>query len=46
MSAQRNIQAIYPLTPMQHGMLFHSLLEPGSGVYVEQMSCLLAGDLA
>ncbi|MGA2596345.1 MAG: amino acid adenylation domain-containing protein, partial [Bryobacteraceae bacterium] len=45
MSAQRNIQAIYPLTPMQHGMLFHSLLEPGSGVYVEQMSCLLAGDL-
>ncbi len=27
----------YPLTPMQQGMLFHSLYAPGSGVYIEQM---------
>ena len=34
-----NIEAIYPLSPMQQGMLFHSLYAPGSGTYVEQMSC-------
>ncbi len=30
---------------MQQGMLFHSLYAPESGVYVEQMSCRLQGDL-
>src|SRR6267143_4252864 len=35
------IAAIYPLSPVQKGMLFHSLYAPGSGVYVEQFSCLL-----
>ncbi|HXQ72674.1 MAG TPA: amino acid adenylation domain-containing protein [Pyrinomonadaceae bacterium] len=35
------IEDIYGLSPMQQGMLFHSLLEPGSGVYMEQMSCEL-----
>ncbi|NOZ56820.1 MAG: amino acid adenylation domain-containing protein [Calditrichaeota bacterium] len=39
-----NIQDIYPLSPMQQGMLFHSLYEPESGVYVEQFSCRLRGD--
>ncbi len=38
-----NIQDIYPLSPMQQGMLFHSLYEPESGVYVEQFSCRLRG---
>ncbi|MEM9174954.1 MAG: amino acid adenylation domain-containing protein, partial [Myxococcota bacterium] len=35
----------YPLTPMQSGMLFHSLLAPESGVYVEQRWCEIRGPL-
>lgn len=30
------IEAIYNLSPMQHGMLFHSRLAPASGTYIEQ----------
>src|SRR5262245_35180320 len=39
------IEAIYPLSPVQQGMLFHSLYAPETGVYVEQLSCTLRGDL-
>ncbi len=42
---KRNIKAIYPLTPMQEGMLFHSLKDPDSGVYVEQLTARLRGPL-
>src|SRR5262249_41570146 len=35
---QGDVVDIYPLTPTQQRMLFHSLYEPGSGVYIEQMS--------
>ena len=35
----------YPLSPMQQGMLFHSVAAPGSDVYVEQLSCRLRGTL-
>ncbi|MDY7095158.1 MAG: condensation domain-containing protein, partial [Acidobacteriota bacterium] len=31
------IEAVYPLTPVQEGMLYHTVAEPGSGVYVEQL---------
>ncbi|MGE5399019.1 MAG: amino acid adenylation domain-containing protein, partial [Ignavibacteriales bacterium] len=41
----KNIEDIYPLSPMQQGMLFHSLLAPDSGVYVEQISCNIIGYL-
>ncbi len=41
----KNIESIYPLSSMQQGMLFHTLYAPGSGVYVEQLSCTLLGYL-
>lgn len=37
------IDDIYPLTPLQHGMLFHSLAMPGAGLYVEQLTATLRG---
>jgi amino acid adenylation domain-containing protein len=37
MARNPNIERLYPLSPMQQGMLFHSLLEAGSGVYVTQL---------
>jgi amino acid adenylation domain-containing protein len=35
------IEENYPLSPMQQGMLFHSLYEQSSGVYIEQVICSL-----
>ncbi len=40
-----NIQTIHELSPMQQAMLFHSLMAPGSGVYVLQMSLRLTGGI-
>jgi amino acid adenylation domain-containing protein len=37
------VEDVYPLTPMQRGMMFHTLREPGSGVYVEQIQLELEG---
>ncbi len=34
--AARDIEDIYPLSPMQEGLLMHTLLEPGSGIYLMQ----------
>ena len=36
---------LYPLSPMQQGMLFHSLLQPEAGLYVEQLCCAIKGPL-
>ncbi|MFB2895116.1 amino acid adenylation domain-containing protein [Aerosakkonemataceae cyanobacterium BLCC-F50] len=33
------IEDSYPLSPMQQGMLFHSLYEQNSGIYIEQIIC-------
>jgi amino acid adenylation domain-containing protein len=33
------IQDSYPLSPVQHGMIVHSLAAPDSGVYVQQLVC-------
>ncbi|MCW5317886.1 amino acid adenylation domain-containing protein [Nostoc sp. KVJ3] len=42
---RQNIEDIYPLSPMQEGMLFESLYAPDSGVYFEQITCILTGNL-
>jgi amino acid adenylation domain-containing protein len=42
---KQNIEDIYPLSPMQQGMLFHSLYAPDSGIYFQQMICTLRGNL-
>ena len=41
----KNIEDIYPLSPMQQGMLFHSLYEAEKAVYFEQSSWKLKGSL-
>ena len=41
----REVEDIYPLSPMQQGMLFHTLRDPSSGVYVQQISFRIAGGL-
>ncbi len=35
---RENIESVYRLSPVQHGMLFHTLYSPGSGVYFEQLT--------
>ncbi|WP_159888719.1 condensation domain-containing protein, partial [Paenibacillus puerhi] len=37
------IENVYPLTPMQKGMLFHSLMDPQSPAYLEQATFDLEG---
>lgn len=39
----KNVEDVYPLSPMQQGMLFHSLYAPGDGAYVEQVIWTLDG---
>ena len=41
----KNIEDLYELSPMQQGMLFHTLYSPESEVYFEQLVCTLAGKL-
>ena len=38
-----NIQDIYPLSPMQEGMAFHSRFASSSGAYIIQLSCEMSG---
>ncbi len=44
-SGQRGIEDVYPVTAVQAGMLFHSHYTPDAGLYVQQISCILDGQL-
>ncbi|MCA1681965.1 MAG: amino acid adenylation domain-containing protein [Actinobacteria bacterium] len=39
----RGVEDIYPLTPMQAGMVFHALAQGDQGVYFEQVTFVLGG---
>ena len=39
----RQIEDLYPLSPMQRGLLFHSVYEPLAGAYVNQLSVEATG---
>jgi acyl carrier protein len=39
------IEDIYPLSPMQRGMLLHSITAPGSGMYHEQSVWRISGEV-
>ncbi len=42
---QKDIEDIYPLSPMQEGMLFHALLDKSSHAYFEQTTLEIDGEL-
>ncbi|WP_218575082.1 non-ribosomal peptide synthetase [Reyranella sp. CPCC 100927] len=39
------VEDVYAATPLQQGLLFHSLLRPGEGLYVNQLRLRLEGTL-
>src|SRR5581483_10842192 len=43
--SRRDIEAIYPLSPLQQGLLFQSLYAPQQGDYITQVGYTLQGDL-
>ncbi|MET0395681.1 MAG: amino acid adenylation domain-containing protein, partial [Longimicrobiaceae bacterium] len=45
LGSERGVEDVYPLSPMQEGVLFHVLYAPESGVYVGQFGFVLDGPL-
>src|SRR5689334_3379824 len=45
MTQADNILDVYPLSPLQEGMLFHGCLAPESSAYVEQLGATLRGEV-
>lgn len=46
MSLTEKIEEIFPLTPLQKGLLFHYLYDRDLGVYFEQLNCRLEGNVS
>ncbi|MEA2602872.1 MAG: hypothetical protein QOF89_3864, partial [Acidobacteriota bacterium] len=44
-TSKKTVEAIYPLSPQQQGMLFETLAAPQSGIHFEQLTCHLDGEL-
>ncbi|NEQ21473.1 MAG: AMP-binding protein [Microcoleus sp. SIO2G3] len=44
-AGEQPVEDIYPLSPLQQGLLFHTLCAPKSGIYVSQLSLALHGKL-
>lgn len=42
---KQKIQKVYPLTPMQEGMLYHAMLDPESSSYFTQLELVIDGNL-
>lgn len=40
---ERNVESIYPVSPMQQGLLFHTQLDQKSGAYIDQFIMELCG---
>ncbi|HEX7240350.1 MAG TPA: amino acid adenylation domain-containing protein, partial [Longimicrobiaceae bacterium] len=45
LGSERGIEDVYPLTPMQEGMLFQALYDPDGSAYVGQFGFELSGEL-
>ena len=41
---KQKIQKVYPLTPMQEGMLYHAMLDPESSSYFTQLELFIDGE--
>src|SRR3569832_840165 len=42
---RKNVEDLYPLTPLQQGMLFHALHTPEADAYAEQVTLTLEGEV-
>ncbi|HVG20945.1 MAG TPA: amino acid adenylation domain-containing protein, partial [Blastocatellia bacterium] len=42
---RKAIEEVYALSPLQSGLLFRRIFEPGSSAYFEQLSCTIEGPL-
>ncbi|WFB10772.1 amino acid adenylation domain-containing protein [Streptomyces sp. LX-29] len=40
-----SIEGVHPLSPLQQGLLYHTILDPGTSFYVDQIIQTLDGDL-
>jgi amino acid adenylation domain-containing protein len=43
--SRNDLEAVHPLSPLQQGMLFHTLHSPGAGAYAEHLVLRLRGEV-